>query len=102
VFLRVRAGKKFVPGPWTLGRWGPLVGIIATLWVVFIFILFMLPQALPITFSTFNYTPVVFLIVLGGASLWYFVSARHWFKGPRVQGSLEELAAIERELELQA
>jgi hypothetical protein len=26
------------------------------------------------------------------------VSARHWFKGPKVQGSADELAAIEREL----
>ncbi len=30
---------------------------------------------------------------------WYFLSARRWFKGPKVQGSPEELAAIERELE---
>jgi len=101
VFLRVRAGKKFVPGPWSLGRWGPAIGIVATLWVVFIFILFMLPQFMPINASTFNYAPVVFLIVLGGASLWYAVSARKWFKGPRVQGSAEELAAIEADLELQ-
>ena len=40
------------------------------------------------------------LIVLGGASLWYAVSARKWFKGPRVQGSADEMAAIERELEV--
>ena len=101
VFLRVRAGKKFVPGPWSLGRWGPAIGIVATLWVVFIFILFMLPQFMPINASTFNYAPVVFLVVLGGASVWYAVSARKWFKGPRVQGSEEELAAIEADLELQ-
>ena len=60
----------------------------------------MLPQALPININTFNYTPVVFLIVLGGAALWYAVSAKNWFKGPKVQGSPEELAAIEHELEM--
>ena len=58
----------------------------ATIWVVFIFVLFMLPQAYPITIQTFNYTPVVFLVVLGGAAIWYYVSAKHWFKGPKVQG----------------
>ena len=63
-------------------------------------VLFMLPQAHPITINTFNYTPVVFLVVLGGAALWYFVSAKNWFKGPKVQGTPEELAAIERELEV--
>jgi hypothetical protein len=38
--------------------------------------------------------------VLGFAGIWYAVSARKWFKGPKVQGSAEELAAIERELQI--
>ena len=100
VFLRLRAGDKFQAGPWNLGRWSRPIGIVATIWVVFIFILFMLPQAFPITIQTFNYTPVVFLVVLGGAAIWYAVSAKNWFKGPKVQGSAEELAAIERDLEV--
>jgi hypothetical protein len=64
----------------------------------------MLPQVLPIfsngglVLANLNYTPLVFLIVLGGAGIWYAVSARHWFKGPRIQGTPEELAAIEAEL----
>jgi amino acid transporter len=100
VFLRLRAGKRFEAGPWTLGRWSKPVGILATLWVIFIFFLFMLPQFQPIDINTFNYTPVVFLIVLGGAAIWYFASARKWFKGPKVQGTPEELAAIEADLEV--
>ena len=76
-----------MPGRGRLGRWSRPIGIVATIWVVFIFILFMLPQAFPITIATFNYTPVVFLVVLGGAAIWYFVSAKNWFKGPKVQGS---------------
>jgi amino acid transporter len=102
VFLRVLAGDRFEQGPWTLGRWGRPIGIVATIWVAFIFVLFMLPQAAPITINNFNYAPVVFLVVLGGAGLWYVVSAKNWFHGPKVQGSTEELAAIERDLELQA
>jgi amino acid transporter len=100
VFLRLRAGKRFEAGPWTLGRWSRPVGILATLWVIFIFVLFMLPQFQPIDINTFNYTPVVFLVVLGGAAIWYFASAKKWFKGPKVQGSPEELAAIEADLEV--
>ena len=100
VFLRLRAGNKFIEGPWTLGRWSRPIGIVATCWVAFIFVLFMLPQFLPLTVANFNYTPVVFLVVLGGATLWWVVSAKHWFKGPRVQGSPEELAAIELDLEV--
>jgi amino acid permease (GABA permease) len=99
VFLRVRQGDRFERGPWHLGRWGRPIGIVATAWVVFIFVLFMLPTASPVGLKNFNYTPVAFLVVLGGASVWWFASARKWFTGPRVQGTEEELAAVERELE---
>jgi amino acid permease (GABA permease) len=99
VFLRVRQGGDFERGPWHLGRWGRPVGIVASAWVAFIFVLFMLPQAYPVTVESFNYTPIAFLVVLGGAALWWFVSARKWFTGPKVQGSGAELAAVERELQ---
>jgi amino acid permease (GABA permease) len=99
VFLRVLKGERFERGPWHLGRWGRPVGIVASAWVVFIFVLFMLPTAAPVSVSNFNYTPIAFVVVLGGAAVWWFVSARKWFTGPRVQGTPEELAAVERELE---
>jgi len=98
VFLRVRAGDDFQKGPWSLGRWGVLNGTIATVWVVFICCLLMLPQLNPVTRSDFNYAPVAVLVVIGFAGIYWLVSARKWFKGPKVQGSAEELAAIEREL----
>jgi hypothetical protein len=41
---------------------------------------------------------VAVLAVIGFAGIYWLVSARHWFKGPKVQGTAEELAAIEREL----
>ncbi|MBF6606955.1 MAG: amino acid permease [Chloroflexi bacterium] len=100
VFLRLRAGSRFKEGPWTLGRWSRPIGIVGTVWVVFICVLFLLPQALPLSINTFNYTPIVFLVVLGGAAIWYAVSAKNWFTGPRIQGSPEELAAIEHELDV--
>jgi len=62
-------------------------------------VLFMLPPASPINMATnFNYAPVAVAVVLLFAGGWWFASARNWFKGPRVQGSPAELAAIEREL----
>jgi amino acid permease (GABA permease) len=97
-FLRLRQGASFQRGPWHLGRWSYLVGIIAVVWVVFITILFMLPLAGPIGFKTFNYAVVAVAVVVGFAGIWWLASARHWFTGPRVQGTPEELAAIERDL----
>jgi amino acid permease (GABA permease) len=99
-FLRLRLKDRFERGPWHLGRWSSLVGTIAVCWVVFITILFMLPQASPVTAKTFNYTPIAVLVVLGFAGIWWLVSARKWFTGPKIQGSAEELAAIERDLDV--
>ena len=98
-YLRLRQGDSFQRGPWHLGRWSYLVGWTAVIWVGVITILFMLPQAGPINFTTFNYTVVAVAVVLGFAWIYWAVSAKNWFTGPKVQGTAEELAAIERDLE---
>jgi amino acid permease (GABA permease) len=99
ILLRLRAGSSFVPGPWQLGRWSRPVGIIAVAWIVFIAILFCLPQAAPGNdFKTFNYAPVAVGVVLLFSGGWWLISAKNWFKGPKVQGSADELARIEAEL----
>ncbi len=98
-FLRLRLGRAFVRGPWHLGRWSTPIGIVAVIWVIFITILFMLPTASPVTWKSFNYTVIAVAAVLGFAGVWWAVSARKWFTGPRVQGSAEELAAMEADLE---
>ena len=98
-FLRLRLGSRFKAGPWQLGRWSRPIGIIACVWVAFIFVLFMLPTVSPITHTNFNYAVVAVVAVVGFAGIWWLVSARKWFTGPKVQGTPEELAAIETELE---
>jgi amino acid transporter len=100
VFLRRINGKAFTPGPYELNKtWGPIIGWIAIVWVVFICIIFMLPFYEPmLTSHDFNFTPVAVLAVIGFAGIWWVVSARKWFKGPKIQGSAAEIAAIEAEL----
>src|SRR5260370_34691281 len=95
IFLR-QFSTDFKRGPWHLGAWSRPIGWIAVIWVVFISVLFMLPAATPITASNFNYTPVVVLGVILLVTIWWLVSARHWFKGPIIQGSEAELEAIEK------
>jgi amino acid permease (GABA permease) len=97
-YLRLRQGENFKRGPWHLGRWSYVVGWTAVAWVVFIFFLFMLPAAGPINLTTFNYASIAVAVVIGYAGIYWLVSARKWFKGPKVQGTPEELAAIEHEL----
>jgi amino acid permease (GABA permease) len=82
VLLR-RLNPDFQAGPWNLGTWSALVGWLAIAWVVVICVLFVLPTASPITTTNFNYTIVAVAVVLGGAWLYWQLSARHWFTGPR-------------------
>ena len=102
VFLRRINPSAFRPGPWVLpARLSAVIGWIAIVWVIFICIMFMLPAYKPYnTIKTFNYTPIAVLVVIGFAGIWWAVSARKWFKGPKIQGSAEELAAIEHDLSI--
>lgn len=84
VLLRLRQGENFQRGPWHLGRWSRPVGIVAVGWTALITVLFMLPTLNPITAANFNYTPVAVAVVLGFAGVWWLVSARHWFTGPKI------------------
>ena len=80
VFLR-RRNPHFRDGPWTLGRWSPLIGWIAVVWVVFIVVLFMLPAYAPGSFgdNTFNYAPIAVVAVLLFATATWFAGGRQHF-----------------------
>jgi amino acid transporter len=96
--LRRLAGSRFTPGPWSLGRWSPLVGWLGVIWVLIITVIFVLPEVSPITRASFNYAPIAVGVVLLYAGGYWLISARKWFKGPRPQGDELELEAIEKEL----
>lgn len=79
VLLRRLQGKDFEPGPWHLGKWSPLIGWIAVVWVIFICILFVLPPVTPITVDTFNYSPIAVVVVAVLAiALWYGRGRKHF------------------------
>ena len=84
VFLRLR-DQDFQVGPWNLGQWSQPIGWTAVVWVGIICVLFILPTVYPITALNFNYTIVAVAVVLGGASLWWVLSAKNWFTGPRAE-----------------
>jgi amino acid transporter len=98
ILLRLIAGDRFQRGPWHLGRWSRPIGVIAVTWIAIISILFVLPTVFPPTLANLNYTIVAVGVVVAGSGLGWLLSARKWFKGPRIQGTAEELAAIEKEL----
>ena len=48
--------------------------------------------------NNFNWSGPLMLVIFLVIGIWWLASAKNWFKGPQVQGSREELLAIEREL----
>ena len=82
-----------------------LIGWISVAWVLFISILFFAPlfpawkwwDSEQVNSANFA-GPLIFLsfVFVGG---WWALSAKNWFTGPKVQGTKEELMAIERELD---
>jgi amino acid permease (GABA permease) len=98
VLLRRLRGPNFTPGPWQLGKWSPIIGWTAVVWVVLICFPLMLPQFHPAGVNSWNFAPIAVVAVIGFAGIYWLASARKWFKGPKVQGTAEELAAIEAEL----
>ena len=90
IYLRWRMGDKFEAGPWNLGnkyKWMAPIALLEVLIVVIIY--FNLPfssSGVPweddFEWSLFNYTPVVTGGLAIAITLWWFLSARKWFKGP--------------------
>ncbi|KAJ3030673.1 UNVERIFIED_CONTAM: hypothetical protein HDU68_008200 [Siphonaria sp. JEL0065] len=70
------------PGPFHLGKFSKVVGIVSLVWIGAITILFVLPTVLPVTAQNMNYACVLVGAVGFGALFTYVFSARHWFKGP--------------------
>jgi amino acid transporter len=114
IYLRL-TNPDFEPGPWNLKGYEKLVGWTSIAWIAFITILFFAPLFWPfwppfgstdfgggvIVYhqNNFNFTgPLIVLSFLGIWAYWQF-SGRKWFSGPKVQGTPEELRAIERELD---
>ena len=90
IWLRLRMGDKFRPGPWSLGRKYRVMCWIACVEIVIISIYFIMPikpSAIPwdpkFTWTDVNYAPLLVGVVLIGIALWWTLSAKHWFTGPR-------------------
>jgi hypothetical protein len=88
VYLRLRAGDRFAPGPWNLGRRYKLVNGLAILFVIAVVYSLNLPYTpagLPwnenFDSTVINYTPLAILIPLV-FGVWYLVSAKNKYQGP--------------------
>jgi amino acid transporter len=90
IYLRWRAGDSWEAGPWNNGRKYKWMNPFATVWVGLITIIFILPTnpgGVPwrdeFDWNSVNYAPLVTGGLLIAVGLWWALSAKNWFKGPK-------------------
>jgi amino acid transporter len=89
VYLRVRRGDAFEPGPWNLGRRYKLVNCLAIAFVVLVVYSLVLlpysPTGLPwndgFDAANMNYVPLAIILPLI-FGVWYLISAKNKYQGP--------------------
>jgi amino acid transporter len=89
IFLRLRMGDAFEPGPWNNGSKYKWMNAFSVFWVALITIIFCLPftpAAVPFKhgfdWNAVNYAPIAVGGVLLAVGIWWLVSARRTFTGP--------------------
>ena len=93
------AGDSFQPGPWHLGKWSAVIGWVGIIWVGIITVLFVLPDRQPHHLAQLQLHDRRRRASCSlYATIFWFVSARKWFTGPRAQGDESALEAIENNL----
>jgi amino acid transporter len=90
IFLRWRMGDAFEPGSWTLGskyKWMNLVAVVEIAIISIYFILPFTPAGVPFnknfSWASFNYAPILTFGVLIVLAVWWNLSAKKWFTGPK-------------------
>lgn len=87
VFIRVAfVGNNFRAGPWNLGRYSIPTGIVASCFTALMVPVLCLPAVTgkDLTVATMNWTVLVYGGPMFAICIWWAVSARKWFKGPKV------------------
>ncbi|KAI0370758.1 hypothetical protein BV20DRAFT_1052187 [Pilatotrama ljubarskyi] len=82
--------SRFMRGPFHLGPLSYPIAMTACVWIAFISITFILPQAKPVDTQTLNYMIIAVEIVLAYCMGFWILSVCKWFTGPVKQIQEEE------------
>ena len=90
IWLRWRMGDRFEPGSWTLGakyKWMNLIAVAEIVVISIYFVLPFVPAGNPLnddfSWKFVNYAPILTLGSLLVLAVWWSVSAKHWYTGPK-------------------
>jgi amino acid transporter len=90
IFLRWKHGDRFVPGTWNNGnkyKWMNLVAVIEIVVISIYFILPLYPSGWignkDFAWKFVNYAPILTFGTILAVTIWWHVSAKKWFTGPK-------------------
>lgn len=69
-------------GPFNLKKLSHPIMFASCVWTVFVSIVFVFPNYMPVTKENMNYTVVILAAVFFFSGGWYLLSARKWYSGP--------------------
>ncbi|KAH8197855.1 hypothetical protein TruAng_008002 [Truncatella angustata] len=87
IFIKtVFVGNNFRRGPWHLGRFSLPSGIISVSFVLVMMPILCFPTVTgaDLTPELMNWTSLVYGVPMLAVIIWFFVDARKWFKGPKI------------------
>ncbi|KAJ9385986.1 hypothetical protein DTO063F5_3950 [Paecilomyces variotii] len=83
---------KFIEGPFTLGKWGTPLNLIAITWVLLISVILFFPPSKPVTAANMNYAICVAAFIAIFSLVWWWVSARWKYTGPRTNDIIQSIS----------
>ncbi|KAH7094640.1 amino acid/polyamine transporter I, partial [Paraphoma chrysanthemicola] len=90
LYTRVRYPGRLVPGPWTLGKWGPWVNGVAVVWGIVVFFFSFWPSQIPVTAMNMNWSCVLWGAVVVFAIVFWFVHGKSVYNGPVIETDASE------------
>lgn len=82
VLLRRLKGQELPPARWSLGRFGLPINMFAFFYSAFVLVFSCFPVAVPVTLSTANWAPVVWVGVILVSLATYLLYGRHHYTAP--------------------
>ncbi|PFH55460.1 hypothetical protein XA68_18271 [Ophiocordyceps unilateralis] len=87
IAISLITGRKQVrTGAFYLGPLGTVCNVVAILWTLLAMPLFCMPLNVPVTATSANYAPAVFVVATAVSALWYWAWGHKNYAGPPVQG----------------
>ena len=78
-----RFGRKEIPwGPWTLGRWGLAINLVAITYSVVLILFAVFPPFLPVSAGNLNYAGIIFGAAMVLCTIMWFAYGRKAYCGP--------------------